>query len=148
MRDGAILLVEDNRGDEELMLRALKRNRITNAIVVARDGELAIDYLFATGSHAGRDIADLPAVVLLDLQVPKIDGLEVLRRIRSDELTRLLPVVILTSSNEDKDRFEGYSSGANSFVRKPIDFTEFAEAVRQLGLYWLLLNEPPPRHTV
>ena len=144
MRDGVILLVEDNRGDEELMLRALKKNNIRNAVVVARDGEQAIDYLFATGPHADRDAADAPAVILLDLQLPKIDGLDVLKRIRSGDLTKLLPVVILTSSNEDQDRIKGYMSGANSFVRKPIEFTEFAEAVRQLGVYWLLLNEPPP----
>jgi two-component system, response regulator len=144
MREKAILLVEDNQRDEELMLRALKKNNIGNAVVVARDGEQAVDYLFGTGAHVGRDPADVPAVVLLDLKLPKIDGLEVLQRIRADDRTRLLPVVILTSSKEDGDRFEGYTSGANSYVRKPIEFTEFAEAVRQLGLYWLILNEAPP----
>jgi two-component system response regulator len=144
MNEKIILLVEDNHLDEELMLRALKKNNIRNVVVVARDGEQAVDYLFGTGSHAGRDIGDVPAVVLLDLKLPKIDGLEVLRRVRSDERTRLLPVVILTSSKEDKDRLGGYASGANSYVRKPIEFPEFAEAVRNLGLYWLILNEPPP----
>jgi two-component system response regulator len=146
MSQGTILLVEDNQSDEELMLRALKRNSIKNEVVVARDGEQAIDYLFRTYSSADRVANDLPAVVLLDLQLPKIDGLEVLRRIRNDEHTRLLPVVILTSSREDRDRLEGYTSGANSYVRKPIEFTEFVEAVRQLGLYWLILNESPPAH--
>lgn len=144
MKEKAILLVEDNRRDEELMLRALKKNNIGNTVVVARDGEKAIDYLFGTGTHSGSDAPDLPAVVLLDLKLPKIDGLEVLQRIRCDERTKLLPVVILTSSKEDNDRLRGYTSGANSYVRKPIEFTEFAEAVRQLGLYWLILNEPAP----
>ncbi len=144
MNEKVILLVEDSQRDEELALRALRKNNIRNEVVVARDGAEALDYLFATGAHAGRDTAELPTVVLLDLKLPKVDGLEVLRRIRADERTRLLPVVILTSSKEDKDRLAGYSSGANSFVRKPIEFTEFSDAVRQLGLYWLLLNEAPP----
>lgn len=142
---GTILLVEDNADDEELTLRALKKNRITNNVVVARDGAEALDYLLATGSHAGRDPMDLPQVVLLDLKLPKIDGLEVLRRLRSNERTKLLPVVILTSSNEEQDRLKGYGLGANSYVRKPVDFGKFTEAVGQLGLYWLLLNEQPPR---
>ncbi len=142
---GTILLVEDNADDEELTLRALKKNRITNNVVVARDGAEALDYLLATGSHAGRDPIDLPQVVLLDLKLPKIDGLEVLRRLRSNERTKLLPVVILTSSNEEQDRLKGYGLGANSYVRKPVDFGKFTEAVGQLGLYWLLLNEQPPR---
>ncbi len=140
-----ILLVEDNPDDEALALRALEKNRIHNTIVVARDGAEALDYLFGTGVYAGRDMTTMPAVVLLDLKLPKIDGLEVLRRIRADEGTKLLPVVILTSSKEDRDLINGYSLGANSYVRKPVDFTEFAEAVRHLGLYWLLLNERPPR---
>jgi two-component system response regulator len=140
-----ILLVEDSQRDEELALRALRKNNIKNEVVVARDGEEAIDYLFGTGIHAGRSAAEAPTLVLLDLKLPKIDGLEVLRRLRGDERTKLTPVVILTSSNEDKDRLQGYLSGANSYVRKPIEFSEFAEAVRHLGLYWLILNEPPPR---
>lgn len=144
MTDKVVLLVEDTRRDEELALRALRKNNISNHIVVARDGVEALDYLFGTGAHAGRNPEELPAVVLLDLKLPKIDGLEVLRRIRADERTRLLPVVLLTSSKEDQDRLVAYASGANSFVRKPIDFAEFAEAVRHLGLYWLILNEPPP----
>lgn len=140
-----ILLVEDSRKDEELVLRSLRKNNIQNKVVVVRDGAEALDFLAAKGVHAGRDAAELPTVVLLDIKLPKIDGLEVLRRIRAESRTRLLPVVILTSSNEDKDRLEGYTSGANSFVRKPIEFTEFAQAVQQLGLYWLILNEPPPK---
>jgi two-component system, response regulator len=144
MKDSILLLVEDNQHDEELVLRALRKNNIRNEVVVTRDGAEALDYLFATGVHAGRNAAEQPTVVLLDLKLPKIDGLEVLRRIRADERTRLLPVVILTSSKEDKDRMMGYTSGANSFVRKPIEFVEFSEAIAQLGLYWLLLNEPPP----
>jgi two-component system response regulator len=145
MLNGTILLVEDNPDDEELTLRALQKNRITNHVVVARDGAEALDYLFATGTHAGRDASDLPQVVLLDLKLPKIDGLEVLRRLRLNDATKLLPVVILTSSNEEQDRLKGYGLGANSYVRKPVDFGKFTEAVGQLGLYWLLLNEQPPR---
>lgn len=144
MKGKAILLVEDNDNDEALTIRALGRSNIRNEVVVARDGAEAIDYLFGTGTYAGRDVMDLPAVILLDLKLPKIDGMEVLRRIRADARTRLLPVVILTSSKEEKDRLQGYGSGANSYVRKPVEFTEFVEAVRQLGLYWLILNEPPP----
>ncbi|MCL6639978.1 MAG: response regulator [Candidatus Rokubacteria bacterium] len=143
--DPVILLVEDNPDDEALTLRALRAAGVRYEVVVARDGVEALDYLFGTGRHAGRDIGLLPQVVLLDLKLPRLDGLEVLRRIRSDERTRLLPVVILTSSTEDRDRVEGYRLGANSYVRKPVDFGQFAEAVRQLGLYWLLLNQPPPR---
>ena len=139
-----ILLVEDNRDDEALTLRALKKNNIKNEVVVARDGVEALDYLFGTGSYAGRDLTDMPQVILLDLKLPRVDGLEVLRRLRADERTRLLPVVILTSSNEEQDRIKGYGLGANSYVRKPVDFSQFIEAVRQLGLYWLILNEPPP----
>lgn len=145
MTDKIILLVEDNPRDEELTLRALRKNNIRNEVVVARDGAEALDYLFARGAYAERDASALPEVVLLDLKLPKLDGLEVLRRIRDDENTKLLPVVILTSSNEEKDLLEGYGAGCNSYVRKPVDFQQFADAVRQLGLYWLLLNETPPR---
>ena len=139
-----ILLVEDDADDEALTLRALKQNRIHNQVMIARDGVEALDFLFATGDYAGRDANVLPQVVLLDLKLPKIDGLEVLRRIRANELTRRLPVVILTSSNEEQDRVSGYDLGANSYVQKPVDFGQFAEAVRQLGLYWLILNQPAP----
>jgi two-component system response regulator len=136
--------VEDNPDDEELTLRALKKNNIQNDVVVARDGVEALDFLFGTGSVASRDIAKLPSVTLLDLKLPKIDGLEVLKRIRADERTKLLPVVILTSSKEEQDLINGYALGANSYIRKPVDFSQFIEAVRQLGLYWLLLNESAP----
>ena len=139
-----ILLVEDNADDVELTLRSLRKNNISNEVVVARDGAQALDYLFATGAYAGRDTNIMPAVILLDLKLPKIDGLEVLRRLRADERTKLLPVVIVTSSKEERDMLNGYKLGANSYVRKPVDFVQFSEAVRQLGLYWLLLNEPPP----
>jgi len=144
MQDSAILLVEDNPDDEALTLRALKKNNIKNAVVVARDGQEALDYLFGQGIHSGRDTGVMPQVVLLDLKLPKLDGFEVLRRIRADGRTRLLPVVILTSSNEERDRLNGYGLGANSYVRKPVEFGEFIEAVRQLGLYWLILNERLP----
>ncbi|MGH7857098.1 MAG: response regulator [Candidatus Binatia bacterium] len=144
MSEKVILLVEDDPNDQALTLRALKKSGILNTVVVARNGVEALDYVFARGAHGGSNPPALPQVVLLDLKLPKIDGLEVLRQIRSDERTRRLPVVILTSSKEDKDRFDTYGLGANSYVRKPVDFNEFAEAVRQLGLYWLLLNEPPP----
>jgi len=139
-----ILLVEDNRDDEALTLRALKKNEIKNEVVVAHDGVEALDFLFGEGTYAGRDLTIMPHVTLLDLKLPRVDGLEVLRRMRSDDRTRLLPVVILTSSNEEGDRLAGYSLGANSYVRKPVDFTHFVEAVRQLGLYWLRLNQPAP----
>jgi CheY-like chemotaxis protein len=139
-----ILLVEDNPDDEALTLRALKKNNIHNEVVVARDGVEALDYLLGTGVHAGRNLAIMPQVTLLDLKLPKIDGLQVLQRLRANERTRLLPVVILTSSKEQQDLIAGYSLGANSYVRKPIDFNQFIESVRQLGLYWLILNEPPP----
>ena len=144
MENKMILLVEDNPDDEALTLRALKKNNIMNEVVVARDGEQALAYLFRTGTYAGRDNSLMPQVVLLDLKLPKIDGLEVLRRIRADERTRLLPVVILTSSKEEQDLINGYRLGANSYIRKPVDFNQFTEAVRQLGLYWLVLNESPP----
>ncbi|SFK28984.1 two-component system, unclassified family, response regulator [Nitrosomonas aestuarii] len=143
MNDKTILLVEDNPDDELLTLEALEANRIGNNVIVARNGVEALDYLFGEGAYAGRDAMDWPAVVLLDLKLPKIDGLEVLRRIRTDERTRLLPVVILTSSNEEEDRLKGYTLGANSYVRKPVDFDQFIKAAGQLGLYWLLLNEAP-----
>ena len=139
-----ILVVEDNPDDEALTLRALKKNNIKNEVVVAHDGVDALDYLFGTGVYSGRDLTDMPQVILLDLNLPRVDGLEVLRRLRANEQTRLLPVVILTSSNEEQDRINGYGLGANSYVRKPIDFGQFVEAVRQLGLYWLILNQPPP----
>jgi two-component system, response regulator len=139
-----ILLVEDNLDDVELTLQALKKSNITNVITVVHDGAEALDYLLGTGKYAGRDVSDLPAVVLLDLKLPKVDGLEVLRRLRSTDHTKLLPIVILTSSREEQDIMKGYSLGVNSYVRKPVDFTQFAEAVSHLGLYWLLLNETPP----
>lgn len=144
MGEKIILLVEDNSDDEALTLRALKRNNIRNQVAVARDGAEALDYLFATGAYAGRDITLMPTVTLLDLKLPKVDGLEVLRRLRADERTRLIPVVILTSSKEEQDLINGYRLGANSYIRKPVDFNQFADAVRQLGLFWLVLNEPPP----
>jgi two-component system, response regulator len=144
MEDKVILLVEDNADDEMLTLRALKKNNIRNEVVVARDGGEALDYLFGTGIHAGRDLRMMPQIILLDLKLPKVDGFEVLTRVRSSEATKLLPVVILTTSNEDQDRIRGYGLGANSFVRKPVEFDKFIEAVRQLGLYWLILNEVAP----
>lgn len=139
--DRPILLVEDNPDDEALTLRAFNKNRIGNPVVVARDGVEALDYLFATGHHSGRATDLLPAVILLDLKLPRIDGLEVLRRIRANERTSLLPVVILTTSKEQQDIYEGYNLGANSYIRKPVDFEKFIQAVGQLGLYWLALNE-------
>jgi two-component system, response regulator len=144
MNEQVILLVEDNASDEELTLRSLAKSKIANKVVVARDGSEALDFLFARGAHAGRDVTDVPQVVLLDLNLPKIGGLDVLRRIRADERTKLIPVVILTSSQEDRDLIGGYASGANSYIVKPVDFTQFAEAVRQLGMYWLVTNQPPP----
>ncbi|MBI2954413.1 MAG: response regulator [Chloroflexi bacterium] len=146
MKDKVILLVEDNDKDVALTLRALRKNNIANEVVVARDGVEAIDYLFGSGEADGGNRSTLPQVVLLDLKLPRVDGLEVLRRIRAAERTKLLPVVILTSSNEERDLMEGYSLGANSYVRKPVDFTQFIDAVKQLGLYWLVLNEIPPGH--
>jgi two-component system response regulator len=145
MDDKVILLVEDNPDDEALTLRAFKKNNIKNNVVVAHDGAEALDYLFGTGQHAGRNVTDLPQVMLLDLKLPKVDGLEVLRRVRADERTRLLPIVILTSSREEQDLMTGYRLGCNSYVRKPVNFDEFVEAARQLGLYWLVLNEAPSK---
>jgi two-component system response regulator len=142
MNRSTILLVEDSPDDVELTLRAFARSKVANELVVASDGEEALDYLFATGVHSGRDPSLMPSVVLLDLKLPKVDGLDVLRRMRNDERTRRLPVVVLTSSNEEQDVVRSYDLGANSFVRKPVDFARFLEAARQLGLYWLVLNEP------
>jgi len=144
MADKIILLVEDNPDDEKLTLRALHKNKISNEVVVAHDGVEALDYLLGNGAGGGNNLKPLPQVVLLDLKLPKMDGLEVLRRLRAHERTKLLPVVILTSSNEEQDLIAGYGLGANSYVRKPVDFNQFIEAARQLGLYWLVLNEPPP----
>lgn len=143
MNSKTILLVEDNPDDEALTLRALQKNNILNDVAIVRDGAEALDYLFCQGSYATREPCS-PAVILLDLKLPKIDGLEVLNRIRNDARTRLLPVVILTSSKEEQDVIKGYSFGANSYIRKPVDFAQFIEAIRQVGLYWLMMNEPPP----
>jgi CheY-like chemotaxis protein len=139
-----ILLVEDNPDDEALAIRALKRHHVGNEVIVAHDGIEALDYLFGTGIYAGRDISAKPSVVLLDLKLPCVDGLEVLRRLREDERTKLLPVVVLTTSSEEQDLLDSYSLGCNSYIRKPVDFVQFSEAIRQLGMYWLLMNEPPP----
>lgn len=144
MAEKTILLVEDNADDVALTLRAFEKNNIANRILVAADGVEALDYLFGTGRHEGRDMGEMPALVLLDLKLPKINGLEVLRRLRADERTKLLPVVILTSSKEEQDLVNSYALGANSYVRKPVDFTQFMDAARHLGLYWLVLNEAPP----
>ncbi|CAN5295503.1 response regulator [soil metagenome] len=145
MSSKVILLVEDNQDDEELALLAFMQGKIINEVVVARDGLEALDYLFGTGKYAGRDASLLPQVMLLDLKMPKLDGLGVLRQVRADPRTRRLPVVILTSSREDEDLMRSYDLGANSYVNKPVDFDQFAEAVRQLQVYWLIINEPPPR---
>ncbi|MBI4524183.1 MAG: response regulator [Deltaproteobacteria bacterium] len=143
METKQLLLVEDNPDDVKLTLRALEKSKIANKIIVASDGVEALDYLFGTGKFTGRDTSQTPVVILLDLKMPKMDGLEVLHRIRSDERTRLLPVVVLTTSIEDRDRVESYKLGANSYIRKPVDFNQFVQAVQQLGLYWLVWNEPP-----
>jgi two-component system, response regulator len=145
MNSKMILLVEDNPDDEALTIRALQKNNIRNEVAIVRDGAEALDFLFCSGAYAGRDPNDVPQVVLLDLKLPKVDGLEVLRRIRANERTLLLPVVILTSSKEEQDLLESYKNGANSYVRKPVNFDQFVEATRQLGLYWLILNEAPPK---
>lgn len=142
--NGTILLVEDNPDDVKLTLRAFEKHRLGNPVIVASDGVEALDYIFGTGRYAGRNIDDRPAVVFLDLNLPKLDGLEVLRRIRADARTALQPVVVLTTSNEERDRISSYEIGANSYVCKPVDFDEFTEAARQLGLYWLLINRAPP----
>jgi len=139
-----ILLVEDSPDDVDLTLRAFRKNRILNEVVIARDGVEALDYLFATGSFSGRDPTAMPAIVLLDLKLPRLDGLEVLRQLRADARTQLLRVVVLTSSKEETDIVRSYTRGANSYIRKPVDFDSFMSAVGQLGLYWLLLNETPP----
>ncbi|MFA5182095.1 MAG: response regulator [Syntrophales bacterium] len=144
MKDKVILLVEDNPDDVELTIRAFRKNHISNEVIVAKDGAEALAYLQGTGTYAGRDIRDMPVVVLLDLKLPKIDGLEVLKRIRQDEFTKLLPVVILTSSKEENDVISGYNLGANSYICKPVDFEQFTEAIKSLGLYWLVWNESPP----
>lgn len=146
--DKSILLVEDNPDDVELNLRALRKYNITNQVTVMRDGAEALDYLFGTGAYAGRDVSQTPTIVLLDLKLPKIGGLDVLKRLRQDRRTRLIPVIVLTSSTEERDIVESYSLGCNSYVRKPVDFSEFVEAVRQLGLFWLLINEAPPAQRV
>jgi len=145
MTEKVILLVEDNPDDEKLTVRALKKNNIVNEVVIARDGAEALDYLFSVGAPQGRDTSRLPALVLLDLKLPKVDGQEVLRRIRGDERTRRIPVVILTSSKEEQDMMQSYNSGANSYIRKPVDFMQFTEVVRNLGLYWLMMNETPSK---
>ena len=144
MAEKIILLVEDNPDDVELTLRAFKKNSISNKVIVAKDGVEALDYLFGTGMFAARDVTELPVIILLDLKLPKIDGLEVLKRIRQGERTKLIPVVVLTSSAEQEDVLKGYSLGANSYIRKPVEFDQFVEAMKYLGLYWLLWNEPPP----
>ena len=145
MEKKTILLVEDNPDDVELTLRALKQYHVKNEITVVRDGAEALDYLFVTGAYADRDANTMPAVVILDLKLPKVSGLEVLQRMRADERTELTPVVVLTSSKEEQDVVNSYKFGANSYVQKPVDFSQFIEAARQLGLYWLVINEPPPR---
>ncbi|HLA34547.1 MAG TPA: response regulator [Rhodocyclaceae bacterium] len=144
MNDKVILLIEDNPSDIGFTQRAFKKSAISNKIVVAEDGQEALDYLFSTGAHSRRDIAETPILILLDLKLPRIDGLEVLRRIRADSRTRRIPVVILTSSSEEEDIAAGYDLGTNSYIRKPVDFQRFAEVVKQLGMYWLVINEPPP----
>lgn len=145
MTEQVILLVEDNASDIGLTKRAFKKSAIGNALVVAEDGQEALDYLFGAGAHAGRDVTNLPMLVLLDLKLPRVDGLEVLRRVRADPRTRRVPVVILTSSTEEHDLAASYDLGTNSYIRKPVDFQQFADVIKQLGMYWLVINEPPPR---
>jgi CheY-like chemotaxis protein len=147
LEEKIILLVEDNPDDVTLTERALKKSHILNKLVVAKDGAEALDYILGTGAYTGRDMNSMPEVVLLDLKLPKIDGLEVLKQIRTDKRTKLLPVVILTSSKEESDLVNGYTLGANSYIRKPVNFNQFVEAIHQLGLYWLVLNESPPMDT-
>lgn len=144
MSEKMVLVVEDNPDDEELTLRALRQGKVANEIVVTRDGSEALEFMFGTGKYAGRDTTKMPAVILLDLKLPKLSGLDVLERLRSDPRTKLVPVVVLTSSSEDEDMLRSYRSGANSYVRKPVEFGAFASAVGQLGIYWMLLNQPPP----
>lgn len=146
MRTSTILLVEDNPDDEMLALRAFKKNNITNEVNVARDGVEALDFLFGRGAYQGRDLTQQPSLILLDLKLPKMDGLEVLKALRANEHTRLIPVVVMTTSKEEDDLVRSYSYGANSYIRKPVDFNQFIDAVRQVGLYWLVLNEPLPAH--
>jgi two-component system, response regulator len=143
--DKLIMVVEDNPDDEELTLRALRHGKVANDIVVTRDGSEALEYMFGTGKYAGRDLSRMPAVILLDLKLPKLSGLDVLQRLRADERTKLIPIVVLTSSSEDEDMLRSYQSGANSYVRKPVEFSAFASAVSQLGVYWMLLNQPVPK---
>jgi CheY-like chemotaxis protein len=143
MAEKIILLVEDNADDEALTLRSLRKANIANEVVIARDGAEALDYLYGAGRHAGRDLNQMPALVLLDLKLPRVDGIEVLTRMRQDDRTRYIPVVVLTSSSEDEDMVRSYQSGANSYVRKPVAFSDFAAAVNQLGMYWMLLNQTP-----
>ncbi|MBI3284871.1 MAG: response regulator [Burkholderiales bacterium] len=145
MTDKVILLVEDNPSDVGLTQRAFQKAAISNKLVVAEDGQEALDYLYGTGAHSGRDSNDTPMLILLDLKLPRVDGLEVLRRIRADNRTRRIPVVILTSSGEEQDLASGYDLGTNSYIRKPVDFHQFAEVIKQLGMYWLVINEAPPR---
>ncbi len=145
MTSQVILLVEDNPSDIGLTRRAMEKSGISNPLVVAEDGQDALDYIFCDGAHSAREIADTPLLVLLDLKLPRVDGLEVLRRIRADARTRRIPVVILTSSSEERDVAAGYDNGTNSYIRKPVDFQQFAEVIRQLGMYWLVINQPPPR---
>lgn len=147
MSNNEILLVEDNPSDIDLTMRAFTKSRILNKVILAEDGQEALDYIFGTGPHTGRDPANFPALTLLDLKLPKVSGLEVLRRIRADERTRRMPIVVLTSSTEEQDRADGYDHGVNSYIRKPVDFKQFVAVLEQLGMYWLLLNEAPPRHT-
>ena len=145
MSDKLIMVVEDNPDDEELTLRALRHGKVANDIVVTRDGSEALEFMFGTGKYAGRDLSRMPAVILLDLKLPKLSGLDVLQRLRADERTKLIPIVVLTSSSEDEDMLRSYQHGANSYVRKPVEFSAFASAVGQLGVYWMLLNQPVPK---
>jgi CheY-like chemotaxis protein len=145
MSDKLIMVVEDNPDDEELTLRALRHGKVANEIVVTRDGSEALEFMFGTGKYEGRDISKMPAVVLLDLKLPKLSGLDVLQRLRADPRTKLVPIVVLTSSSEEEDMLRSYQWGANSYVRKPVEFTAFASAVSQLGIYWMLINQAPPR---